>query len=71
MVITSFGVICTCTTIKGNDTLDCGAGTDTLIGGLGNDTYIIDSTTDTIIENANEGTDTRITTSQVIYPETR
>ena len=28
-----------------------------LIGGLGNDTYIIDSS-DTIIENANEGTDT-------------
>ena len=42
----------------GNDTLDGGAGKDILIGGLGDDTYIVDSTTDTIIENANEGTDT-------------
>jgi Ca2+-binding RTX toxin-like protein len=42
----------------GSNTLDGGAGTDTLIGGSGDDIYIVDSTTDTIIENANEGTDT-------------
>ncbi|MBS9395619.1 MAG: hypothetical protein HEQ30_21640 [Dolichospermum sp. OL01] len=43
---------------SGNDTLDGGAGSDILIGGLGNDIYIVDNTNDTIIENANEGTDT-------------
>jgi len=42
----------------GNNTLDGGTGTDTLIGGLGDDTYAVDSTTDTITENANEGSDT-------------
>ncbi|MCS6280368.1 MAG: calcium-binding protein, partial [Dolichospermum sp.] len=41
-----------------NNTLDGGAGSDILIGGLGNDIYIVDNTNDTIIENANEGTDT-------------
>jgi len=42
----------------GNDTLDGGAGNDTLVGGAGNDIYIVDSTSDTITENANDGTDT-------------
>ena len=43
---------------SGNDTLDGGAGSDILIGGTGDDIYIVDNTNDTIIENANEGTDT-------------
>jgi Ca2+-binding RTX toxin-like protein len=42
----------------GNNILDGGAGYDILAGGRGNDTYIVDSTYDSIIENANEGTDT-------------
>jgi len=42
----------------GNNILDGGAGFDILAGGRGNDTYIVDSTYDSIIENANEGTDT-------------
>jgi Ca2+-binding RTX toxin-like protein len=42
----------------GNNILDSGAGYDILAGGRGNDTYIVDSTYDSIIENANEGTDT-------------
>jgi len=42
----------------GDDRLDGGLGTDTLYGGVGNDTYVVDSLTDTIVENANEGTDT-------------
>ena len=43
---------------SGNDTLNGGAGSDILIGGTGDDIYIVDNTNDTIIENANEGTDT-------------
>jgi len=42
----------------GNDNLNGGASIDTLIGGTGNDIYIVDTLTDTIIEDANEGTDT-------------
>ena len=42
----------------GDDRLDGGLGTDTLYGGVGNDIYVVDSLSDTIVENANEGTDT-------------
>ncbi|MBX5151857.1 rhizobiocin [Rhizobium lentis] len=42
----------------GNDTLDGGWGADTLIGGTGNDIYVAYYAGDTIIENADEGTDT-------------
>jgi Ca2+-binding RTX toxin-like protein len=48
-------------TLTGNSAaniLDGGAGEDTLIGGAGNDTYIVENAGDTVIENANEGTDT-------------
>ena len=43
---------------SGDNLLAGGLGSDTLKGGLGNDIYIVDSLEDTIIENANEGTDT-------------
>ncbi len=43
---------------SGDNVLDGGGGVDTLKGGLGNDTYVVDTATDTIVENANEGTDT-------------
>ncbi|WP_429089546.1 peroxidase family protein [Aeromonas rivipollensis] len=46
----------------GSDTLNGGAGNDAMAGGVGNDTYIVDSATDTVIEAANEGTDTVRTT---------
>jgi len=42
----------------GNDTLDGNGGLDTLYGGQGNDQYTISAAGTTIIENANEGTDT-------------
>jgi len=42
---------------SGNNSLDGGGGADTLVGGLGDDSYIVDGL-DTIIENADEGTDT-------------
>lgn len=47
---------------EGNDRLDGGSDNvaDTLIGGTGNDTYIINNAIDQIIEGANAGTDTVI-----------
>ncbi|QSI78358.1 VCBS domain-containing protein [Niveibacterium microcysteis] len=44
----------------GNDLLTGGAGTNTLTGGTGDDTYRLTTGTDTLVENANEGTDTVI-----------
>ncbi|MBD2133482.1 calcium-binding protein [Sphaerospermopsis sp. FACHB-1094] len=45
---------------EGNDTLIGGTGADSLIGGNGNDTYVVDDLGDVVIENANEGIDTVI-----------
>jgi Ca2+-binding RTX toxin-like protein len=42
----------------GNNTLNGGAGFDYMAGGLGNDAYIVDSAGDTVLEFADEGTDT-------------
>jgi Ca2+-binding RTX toxin-like protein len=42
----------------GNDTLTGGAGNDTLVGGAGNDSYVVDAAGDVVLENANEGVDT-------------
>ncbi len=44
--------------LAGNDTLSGGAGADAMYGGTGDDTYVVDNTGDTVIENAEEGTDT-------------
>lgn len=46
----------------GNDTLEGGEGTDVLAGGTGSDTYILDDTPDTVVELANQGIDTVLTT---------
>ncbi|MEO7689450.1 MAG: calcium-binding protein [Sphingomonas sp.] len=45
----------------GNDQLDGKDGDDTLIGGNGDDTYVIDSLGDVVVENANDGNDTIVT----------
>lgn len=47
----------------GNDTLDGRAGADNLLGGLGNDIFIVDQQADLVFENAGEGTDTVVSTS--------
>jgi Ca2+-binding RTX toxin-like protein len=44
--------------LAGNDTLDGGSGADTLQGGAGDDLLIVDNAGDSVVENANEGTDT-------------
>lgn len=43
---------------SGNDTLDGAGGEDTLHGGLNDDTYILDEDGVTVVEKADEGTDT-------------
>ncbi|CAA2143672.1 calcium-binding protein [Methylobacterium bullatum] len=48
----------TITAGTGNDFLVGGAGNDTMIGGLGNDSYVVDSLGDTVVEGADAGTDT-------------
>jgi Ca2+-binding RTX toxin-like protein len=42
----------------GNDTLNGGSGSDTMAGGSGNDIFVVDVGTDVVMEVANEGTDT-------------
>ena len=49
----------------GNDTLDGGKGKDTLVGGTGNDTYVVDSSGDVVVEKANEGFDTVISSKSI------
>jgi Ca2+-binding RTX toxin-like protein len=43
---------------SGNDVLNGGNGADSMTGAAGNDTYVVDNAGDTVVENANEGTDT-------------
>ena len=47
----------------GNDTLDGGVGRDTMVGGLGNDTYKVSQATDIVLEAADAGVDTVLSTS--------
>lgn len=50
----------------GNDYIDGGLGADNMQGGKGDDTYIVNSVNDVILEYANEGYDTVISSSNYI-----
>ncbi|WP_276574174.1 family 16 glycosylhydrolase [Novosphingobium kaempferiae] len=56
------------TGMDGNDYLDGGAGNDTLVGGKGDDIYIVDAAGDRVIEQANEGTDTVMSSVSFTLP---
>jgi Ca2+-binding RTX toxin-like protein len=49
------------TTPDGNDYLDGGLGADTMQGGTGDDIYVVDDEDDVVIEHADQGTDTVLT----------
>jgi len=53
--------------LAGNDLLDGGTGSDRMVGGLGNDIYLVNSSGDTVVEQADQGTDTvRTSTSYTL-----
>jgi Ca2+-binding RTX toxin-like protein len=54
---------------NGADTLEGGLGEDSLIGGFGNDLFTISDTLDVIIEAANGGADTILTSVSMTMPD--
>jgi Ca2+-binding RTX toxin-like protein len=49
----------------GNDVLNGGVAADAMTGGAGDDTYVVDTGGDVVSENAGEGTDTVLSTTNV------
>ena len=56
--------------LAGADYLDGGAGADTRDGGAGNDTFVVDNVGDQVIEAADGGIDTVMTSVAFVMPET-
>ncbi|WP_282445552.1 putative Ig domain-containing protein [Massilia antarctica] len=54
--------------LAGNDVLDGGPGSDRMAGGAGDDRYLVDAPGDTVVELANEGRDTVLTTVGYTLP---
>ena len=50
----------------GDDTINGGGGIDVMIGGVGNDSYVVDQQIDVVLEAANEGADT-VLSSAALY----
>lgn len=54
--------------LEGNDRLDGRAGADHLVGGPGNDIYVVDDPGDRVVESPGEGTDTVLSSIDLILP---
>lgn len=54
----------------GANQLDGGTGADRMVGGLGDDTYVVNSTDDVVVENADEGSDTVISSISYVLGDT-
>ncbi len=52
----------------GRDVLDGGSGTDVMSGGAGNDRYVVDTAADVVIEFANSGIDTVVSSVSFALP---
>lgn len=52
-----------------DNVLDGKAGADTMIGKAGNDTYIVDNSADSVVETADNGIDTIISSVSYVLPE--
>lgn len=54
---------------SGNDTLVAGSGLATLVGGIGNDTFVVNNTRDVIVEQANQGNNSVLTSVSYVLPK--
>lgn len=53
----------------GNDTLIAGSGLATLVGGAGNDTFVVNNAHDVVVEHANNGNNTVLTSVSYVLPD--